>query len=278
MRHQKYPPQIIEKEIAIRFAKFIFDYEAKHGQRSGIQKRLATRLKVSEATVSMWREKAVIPAKYLPEIANFFGVPLDWLMGIPDAKSTEELQALHDEQQLIENLRKALWSEDDIIQAEATSKVTWVATPDLQWDYLNTTWRDRILRNIVSLTQPYERYCLIYPLTGDNPDNVRWLEDELQRRKPDDWRNHIHYLGIKEEEFAWYVEHVLYNPFSSSRRCIMVTNYSEWGIGSDFNFEISQSATTKFVKYFKHIWNTNIKEEDKGLWMITDNGFQSNNS
>lgn len=95
------------------------------GDKHGANKELADFLGIQGNNITNWKAgRSDAYKKYLPQIAAYYGVSLDWLSGLSDEKGIKNPPAVSDEGKLNEELISLLcqMNQDQLDQAESFLK------------------------------------------------------------------------------------------------------------------------------------------------------------
>lgn len=89
-------------------------------QKHLTQKELADELNISSGTIGMWETHKRLPSLYmLAEIAKYFNVSTDYLLGLPSPNGNNQFHLTDAEQQLINTYRQLSDDRKQIILGKA---------------------------------------------------------------------------------------------------------------------------------------------------------------
>lgn len=89
-------------------------------QKHLTQKELADELNISSGTIGMWETHKRLPSLYmLAEIAKYFNVSTDYLLGLPSPNGNNQFHLTDAEQQLINTYRQLSDDRKQIVLGKA---------------------------------------------------------------------------------------------------------------------------------------------------------------
>lgn len=229
-------------------------------------------LSVTKGAVSKWENGEGLPTgEKLFGIHKIFDVSLDYLFGIsnePPAYLSPKSDTTTALPFQLDPLYHFLWSEDYTEAVETSAKVIWVATPDFMWEHESDRWGKTIFSNITK--GQGVRYYYLYKSGNDNEGKMLVFKNRLQRAMDDNWRNVVHFVAASSDEFPLWAEHVLYDAFGGSPRCIMVLphGYGERNVGG-YNLEFTWAMTYNFAIWFSTLWKNNLEDDAQKDWAIS---------
>jgi transcriptional regulator with XRE-family HTH domain len=195
----------------------------------------------------------------LVALSEYLGRPIEYFLGLPETQVVVEPSLEHP------FVRQA-WTMEKTEQVETTAPVVWDATPDFYWISHDSYWSNCIINNIVNRQV---KYYFLYKGSEENNDEAKRHFLKVEAASGEKARQLVHYVSVSPDEFPAWAEHVLYDPYGSDPRCIMIS-------GLDFidlnvpvldvpNFEFTRPMTIAFSRWFRSMWNKRV--EDKS-WNI----------
>jgi hypothetical protein len=164
-----------------------------------------------------------------------------------------------------------LWGEYKTRGIESNAKEIWIITPDFYWDFSDVDFRNIVVNNII-------RGCVYRYIYLDNEINKRNVEEMVRSYKllfkkegidEDLVSKRAYFLAIKEDDFVWSSEQILFNPFSLEENAIMVDIMDVKDKSLKYNIAYGHQKQVTFRGQFMSIWNKHTeKEPDK---INTDN-------
>jgi transcriptional regulator with XRE-family HTH domain len=240
-----------------QLGKLVYSRLRKLLEQQGItQKELADHLHLSPALISRWVNGRGLPrVPDLVRIADYLKVSTEYLVG----REQDERSTLVNYKELVNRLL----SDDELEQIETRASDIWIATPDFVWDHDDERWRRTIFDNI---TKRGIRYYYLFRYTPYNETKRRNIIGNLQRELSSQWQKRVRYIGLRDDEFPWYAEHNLYNPFAGDEQhCILIWNIRRGDKFLSYNLELNSTMAISFAEWFQRVWNNKVDDPN---WVI----------
>jgi len=159
-----------------------------------------------------------------------------------------------------------LWGEYKTRGVESNAKEIWIITPDFYWDFSDVDFRNIVVNNVI-------RGCVYRYIYLDNETNRRNVGEMLRSYKLLFKKKGIgeefvlkrsYFVAIKEDDFVWSSEQILFDPFGLNESAIMVDIMDIKDKSLKYNIAYGRQKRVTFRRQFILIWNKNTeKEEDK---------------
>jgi hypothetical protein len=159
-----------------------------------------------------------------------------------------------------------LWGEHKTKEIESNAREVWIITPDFYWDFTDPVFRNIVKNNII-------KGCVYRYIYLSNEINNGRVEEMLRSYKLLFKKHGVdvkyvlkrnYFLPMKEGDFVWSSEQILFNPFDLKEEAIMVAIMDVKDKSLKFNIAYGLEKRISFRKQFISIWNKYAeKEEDK---------------
>lgn len=154
-----------------------------------------------------------------------------------------------------------LWNENMTRAVEKNAKEVWIITPDFVWDFDDQEFHGIVVNNVVN------RGCQYKYIYYDSPENEYKIQEMLRfyrmtyKERGDDPKKldvQVQCLPVKPNRFFWPSEQILFDPFTTRERAIMVDVMNVRDKTRKFNIEFGLGKRVMFRKQFANYWNQNI--------------------
>jgi hypothetical protein len=166
-----------------------------------------------------------------------------------------------------------LWGEYKTRGVESNAKEIWIITPNFYWDFVDQDFRNIVIDNVI-------RGCVYRYIYLANDSNNRKVKEMLRfytalfKERSIDVRfvlERNYFLPVKEDDFVWSSEQILFDPFDLEEAAIMVDIMDVKDKSLKYNIAYGHEKRVNFRRQFMSVWN---KYTEKGEDKIDENKYK----